>query len=170
MPSIAFPDGFALYESRAICRYLARKYGIPLLPPADDLEATARFERAAQEEMLYFAEPAGRISFEGVVKPVRGLPVDEAAVAAAVAALEPVFDVAERALRDRHYMAGDTCTLVDLDYVPFVQRFFVAGCGHLVTSRPAVKAWWERVVNRPAIAKMLAADAEARAAAAAEKK
>lgn len=62
-------------------------------------------------------------------------------------------------------MAGDAFTLVDLDYVPFVKRLFLVGDGDSVTSRPAVQAWWDRVVNRPAVARMLAADDETRAAA-----
>ena len=165
IPSIVFADGFTLYESRAISQYLARRYAFPLLPAVGDAEATARFEQAAQEELLYFGEPAGRLGFEKVVKRLLGLPADEAVVAAARGALVAFFDVAERALRGRDHMAGAAFTLVDLYYVPLIQRLFACGHGDLVLARPAVRAWWDRVVSRPAIAKLLAADAEAMAAA-----
>lgn len=49
------PDGFLLYESRAIGRYIAQKYasqGTPLLPT--ELKAKAIFEQAASSELANF--------------------------------------------------------------------------------------------------------------------
>jgi glutathione S-transferase len=46
-----------VYESRAICRYIARKYedqGTPLLPPKNDIKAEALFEQAASVETANF--------------------------------------------------------------------------------------------------------------------
>ena len=96
-----------------------------------------------------------------------GLPADEAVVAEALKAVEKYFDVAERLLAEREdgYMAGDEFSLVDIYYIPLVQRLFVCGYGDMITSRKAVGAWWERCINRPAIQKVLAADREAMAAA-----
>ena len=173
IPVITFPDdGFTLHESRAICKYLARKYSFPLLPSASasdsDAKAAALFDQASSTETLYFAEPAGKIGFEKFAKKFMGLPADEAVVSAAVRSLESFFDVvAERSLRDKAYMAGEEFTLVDIDYIPLIQRLFACGYGDLITSRGAVNAWWERCINRPAIIKMLSADKEAAAAAAA---
>jgi glutathione S-transferase len=55
IPTVTFPDGFTLYESRAICRYLTKKYSFPLMPSESDHEATALFDQAQSEEMQYFA-------------------------------------------------------------------------------------------------------------------
>ncbi|KAH7002542.1 putative glutathione-S-transferase theta, GST [Ilyonectria destructans] len=165
IPVITFPDGFTLYESRAICKYLARKYSFPLLPPDSNVEATAQFDQAQSEEMLYFAEPAGRIAFEKFAKKFMGLPPNEAVVSDALRSVEAFFDVAERLLQHKHYMAGNDFTLADIYYIPLIQRLFACGYGDIVVSRKAVSAWWDRVMNRPAIQKMLAADKEAAAAA-----
>jgi glutathione S-transferase len=165
IPVITSPDGFTLYESRAICKYLARKYSFPLLPPDSDVEATGLFDQAQFAEVLYFAEPAGKIAFEKFAKKFMGLPPDEAVVSDALRSVETFFDVAERLLQHRDYMAGNSFTLTDIYYIPLIQRLFACGYGDVILSRKAVSAWWDRCINRPAIQKMLAADKEAAAAA-----
>ena len=166
VPALTFPDGFALHESRAIAKYLARKYSFPLLPAEADAEAAAQFDQAQSVEMQYFAEPAGKVAFEKFAKKFMGLPADEAVVASALKSVETFFDVAEGSLSDRDYMAGNYFTLVDIYYIPLIQRLFASGYGDVVTSRTAVNAWWERCITRPAIQGLLAADRAAAAAAA----
>lgn len=165
IPVITSPEGFTLYESRAICKYLAKKYSFPLLPPDSDVEAAALFDQALSTEMLYFAEPAGRIGFEKYVKKFMGLPPNDAVVSDALRSLEIFFDVAERLLQQTDYMAGKNFTLADIYYIPLIQRLFVCGYGDVILSRKAVNAWWNRCVNRPAIQELFAADEEAAAAA-----
>lgn len=166
VPALLSIEGLHLYESRAICKYLATKYSFPLLPLASDLEAATLFDQAQCVEMTYFAEPAGKILFEKFAKKFMGLPADESVVSGALRSVEAFFDVAERLLQDKDYMAGDDFTLVDIYYIPLIQRLFVCGYGDIITNRKAVSAWWERCVSRPAIQKMLADDKEAAAAAA----
>ncbi|PCG95725.1 Hypothetical protein PENO1_072080 [Penicillium occitanis (nom. inval.)] len=161
IPVLTLADGFTLYESRAICKYLAKKYSFPLSPPDSDFKAAALFDQAQCTEMSYFAEPAGRIFFEIFAKKFIGLPPDEAVVSDALRSVEMFFDVAEDLLHDREYMAGNDFTLVDIYYIPLIQRLFACGYGDIISSRKAVNAWWERCVNRPAIQRMLAADKEA---------
>lgn len=165
VPAITSANGFTLYESRAICKYLATKYSFPLLPPNSDVEATALFDQAQSTEILYFAEPAAKIAFEKFAKRFMGLPPDEAVVSASLKSVETFFDVAEGLLREKKYMAGNEFTLVDIYYIPLIQRLFACGYGDIILGREAVSAWWDRCVNRPAIQKLLAADKEAMAAA-----
>ena len=165
IPTIAFPEGFTLYESRAICKYLAKKYSFPLLPPDSDVEGAALFEQAQSVETLYFAEPAGGIGFEKFAKKFMGLPPDEAVVSDALRSVETYFDIAERLLQQKDYMAGDDFTLTDIYYIPLIQRLFACGYGDIILSRKAVSAWWDRCMNRPAIQKLMASDKEAMAAA-----
>lgn len=125
------------------------------------MEAAALFDQAQCAETLYFAEPAGKIAFEKFVKRFMGLPPNEAVVSDALRSVELFFDVAEGLLHDRDYMAGNEFSLVDIYYIPLIQRLFACGYGDVIVSREAVSAWWDRCVNRPAIQRMLAADKEA---------
>ena len=60
--------------------------------------------------MLYFAEPAGRIAFEKFAKRYMGLPPDDAVVSDALRSVETFFDIAERLLHHKDYMAGKDFT------------------------------------------------------------
>jgi glutathione S-transferase len=67
-------DGFVVYESRAICRYLEEKYSVegegkgPTLVPTKDVKAKALFEQAASVEMANFDPYAGKAAYESVIK------------------------------------------------------------------------------------------------------
>ena len=64
-------DGVEVFESRAICRFLALKYwGVgTLLPAQGDLDRTARFEQAASVELSNFEAPMGLLAWEVEYKP-----------------------------------------------------------------------------------------------------
>jgi glutathione S-transferase len=108
--------------------------------------------------MSYFAEPAGRLAFEKFVKKRLNMPPNDAAVTDALKSLDVFFDVAEETLQRQGYMAGDEFSLVDVYYIPLIQRLFVMGHGDLVTSREAVGGWWSRCINRPAMSQMFEGD------------
>ena len=63
-------DGLVLFESRAICRYLALKHGGvgTLIPDTADLVATARFEQAASVELCNFEPYASGLAHENIFK------------------------------------------------------------------------------------------------------
>lgn len=64
-------DGFQLFESRAICRYVALKYGGigKLMPDPSDVQKTALFEQAASIETSNFDPSASGLAHENVFNP-----------------------------------------------------------------------------------------------------
>ena len=114
LPVITANDGFVLYESRAICKYLATNYCFPLLPSNTDFEGMTLFDQAQSEEVLYFAEPAGKIAFEKFAKKFMGLPPMDDVVSDGLRSVETFFDIAEDLLHHKDYMAGSNFTLVDI--------------------------------------------------------
>jgi glutathione S-transferase len=158
IPAIEFADGFTLYESRAICRHLTTIYALPLIPPANDLRATALFDQAQSIESLYFQEAAGKIAFEKIAKKMIGIPTDDKAVASAVESLKSFFSLLDRILEKQKYMAGNNFSLIDIFYIPLIVRLFACDLGDLVTSKKAIDAWWQRCYKRPAIRDLLEQD------------
>jgi glutathione S-transferase len=68
MLTVLQDDGFKLYESRAIARYIAAEAGSPLLPKSDP-KKLGEFEVAASIEYSNFGPFASEIVFEKMVKP-----------------------------------------------------------------------------------------------------
>ena len=72
VPYIVDDDGFALFESRAIARYIAAKYraqGNQIVPAADDIQGNALLEQAISIEGSNFDPFASGIAAEKVFRP-----------------------------------------------------------------------------------------------------
>jgi glutathione S-transferase len=65
-----------------------------------------------------------------------------------VKAFEGKLDAYETILSKQDYMVGNDFSLVDIFYMPFANKLFGVGKGNLITDRPHVKAWWERITAR----------------------
>lgn len=69
VPYVVDEDGYELYESRAIARYLAAKHGSSLLPDVSDIASWGKFEEAASVEQSNFDFPASALAAELVFRP-----------------------------------------------------------------------------------------------------
>ncbi|KAJ7105839.1 glutathione S-transferase [Mycena epipterygia] len=141
-------DGFIVYESRAICRYLAEKYankGTPLLPTS--LKNKAVFEQAASIELATF--------FPLVVKAPR-LSIDKAALAQAKSELSAKLDVYEVILEKQKFLGGDEFTLADLFHLYVLPMLADAGFDVMANKGPNVTRWWNDIISRPTWLKLKA--------------
>ena len=154
-------NGFSLYETQAILRYLDRVRPTPMLTPADP-ERAARMDQVMNINDWYLFHGVGNvIIFHRVVGPrVMGLTPDEAAIEAAMPRARTVFAELARLLGEQSYFAGEAMSLADLLVAPGV-AFFTAtpewaelGAPHAnlvawlarMEARPSMKATtWERV-------------------------
>ncbi|KAK7448521.1 hypothetical protein VKT23_013783 [Stygiomarasmius scandens] len=151
-------DGFILYESRAICRYLEAKYPNqgPKLAPSfgegegeDSIKATALFEQAASIEISNFDPYAGKAFFEGLFKPFfLKQPKDEVKYEEAIKTLSDKLDGYERVLAKQKYLAGNEITMVDLFHLPFGSMLVQGGSDIMTSKGPNVARWWKDVVSR----------------------
>ncbi|KAJ6528237.1 thioredoxin-like protein [Mycena vulgaris] len=141
-------DGFIVYEGCAICRYLAEKYadqGTPLLPT--DLKAKALFEQAASIELANFSPKVTKVRTETFFKSRQGLPIDEAAAAAAVSELSAKLDAYEQALTS--HCGGYEITLADLFHLYSAPSLAGSGVDILSKKGPNVTRWWNDLIQRP---------------------
>lgn len=152
----ALQDGDeVVFESRAINRYLATKYGSsgPDLLPTP----SAKLETWLEVESHHFYPPARTLVYEVLIKPMLGAAPDAAEVDKNTAELAKLLDVYDAHLAaGNKYLGGDVFTLADANHMSYLFMLTKSPKADLVTSRPHVKAWWDDISARPAWAKTAA--------------
>ncbi|KAJ7610149.1 glutathione S-transferase [Roridomyces roridus] len=145
-------DGFILYESRAIGRYLCDKYpdqGAKLVPALNDVKGRALFEQAASNEYQNFDPLAYRACFEMIFKKRRGLTPDPAVFEQLITALAAKLEAYEIILGKQKYLAGDEITLADLFHIPYATTLALAGTDIMSKQGPNVTRWYKELSERP---------------------
>jgi glutathione S-transferase len=140
-------DGFMLYETQAILRYLDRVLPQPALTPAD-VRRAARMDQAMNVNDWYLFQGVGNvIIFHRVIAPrVLGQAPDEAAIAAAMPKALTVFEELARLLGDQGYFTGEALSLADLLLAPAVDLFaHVSEWSALGTPHANLVAWLARM-------------------------
>jgi glutathione S-transferase len=146
-------DGFWLYEAQAMIRYIDQVSDGPSLTPADP-KAQARMNQV-MNIMDWYVMPSitSAIGFNRIVKPIFGMPVDEAAVAAAVPQAKVCVAALEDLLADKPYFAGDQVSLADLMAVSHLDLLPRAREGGEILAGSPLLAWLDRMAQRPSVAK-----------------
>jgi glutathione S-transferase len=146
-------DGFMLYETQAILRYLDRAIAAPALTTAGCKEA-AMMDQAINVSDWYLFQGVGNvIGFQRVVGPkLMGLTPDEALIEAAMPRAHMVFQELSRLLGDGPYFAGDAVSLADLHLAPQVEFFtYTPEWKVLGEPYPNLVAWLARMEARPSM-------------------
>ncbi|CAD6262290.1 unnamed protein product [Miscanthus lutarioriparius] len=165
----AFQDGdVVLFESRAISKYIIRKYksageAADLLREGDLREA-AMVDVWTEVEAHQYNPALSPVVYECLIYPaMRGVPTNQKVVDESLEKLRKVLDVYEARLSKHTYLAGDSVSFADLNHFPFTFYFMATPHASLFDSYPHVKAWWERLVARPSMKKLGATMAAAAA-------
>jgi len=141
-------DGFIVYESRAICYYIASKYpdqGTPLLPTG--LQANALYQQAVSVEAFHFNSHALSAAREIFSKKGQGLTPDQSVVDKHVADLSSKLDVYDNILSKQKYLVGNEITLVDFFHLPIGSALGFLGI-NVIQSKPNVARWFKDVSSR----------------------
>jgi glutathione S-transferase len=145
-------DGMTFYETQAFLRYLDRVMPSPALAPRD-ARALLRMDQMLNIVDCYVAQTvSGGLSFGRVVAPKFGMPVDEAAIAAALPDAKVAIDEIARLLGGNAYMAGDALSLADIHLICHLDLLPLYAEGReLLAPHPNLAVWIERMDARPSL-------------------
>lgn len=147
IPVFEDDDGFQMYESRAIIRYLdAKLSGSPLTP--SDLKDRGRMEQWISVEQSYFTPHVMKMVMEVMFAPMRGATPNQEAIQSGREGAAKTLDVIEKALAGGEYLAG-SFSLADISWMPYLDYFAATGGSDVISERPHVAAWWKRISERP---------------------
>jgi glutathione S-transferase len=146
-------DGFRLYETGAITRYIDEAFaGPPLMPNTP--RARARVNQIIGILDNYAYRPLiWDIFVERVRAPAQGRDADEAKIAAALPLAETCLRaLAELAEPDGPLLTGKAVSLADLHAAPMCAYFCMAKEGvALLSSQPRLGRWWQAMRERPSM-------------------
>ena len=141
-------DGFVMFESNAITRYLCEKYGKGSLYPEN--ARTRAIADIWMDWKLTAINPMIRPVFWGLIRtPANERNHEE--INAAIAQGHKLWAMLDRHLAGRQYVAGDEFTMGDIPLGPQAHRWMM-----MVEDRPSMpnfEAWYERLTERPAFQK-----------------
>jgi glutathione S-transferase len=145
-------DGFTLYETGAITRYVDRAFPGPALQPTDP-RALARMDQVIAIVDSYGYWPMVRQVFSyGVFRPRLGQPGDTAEVERGLAASATVLAALEP-LVGGGGPTEDGPTLADLHLGAMMAYFTLAPDARALLQRHRrLAAWWAELSRRPSIA------------------
>jgi glutathione S-transferase len=141
-------DGFVLWESNVIVRYLVSKYasGAALSLYPAGLGRRAEAERWMDWQQTTLAAPMGILFRALLRKPPT--PVDDAALEAARDKACASWEMLDRALENRSYVAGAELTVGDIALGNAIHRWYRLPIER--PSLPRLEAWYARLCQRPA--------------------
>ena len=142
-------DGFVLWESNVILRYLASKYGPEEIYPAA-LATRADVERWMDWQQTTLLPPMTTI-FWGRVRMPDKVPSSE--IKEAIRKADPIWGILDDRLNDQRWIMGDTFTLAEVSLGIMAWRWFALVEKRERKEQQNLENWFERLRVRPAFEK-----------------
>lgn len=147
IPSID-DNGFSLYESRAICRYLDETLSGEKLTPGNAKDRGV-MEQWISVEQSYFTPAAMKVIYQAMFNPMLfGKEPDQAIVNEGRAGVEKACLVMDRQLHGKDFLTGSQFTIADICYLPYIEYLFGCKNGDVITAHKHVASWWSRCSER----------------------
>lgn len=145
-------DGFSLYETSAITRYIDEAFDGPRLQPSDPRERARANQIISIADSYAYPALVWGIYVERVSKPSKGGSADEAAISAALPKAETCLKAISDLMGSGTWLVGDNLSLADLHAAPMFNYFLLTPEGRDMMQRHAnLASWWARMATRPSM-------------------
>lgn len=143
-------DGFRVYETQAIIRYLDEIYLHPPLTPGNPKDRTRMNQVIGIIEWYFFPKAAAPIAFNRIIGPrLLGLPSNEDAIAEAMPMARTAFAELDRLLGDKPYFTGETISVADIMLGAQLDLLSTTPEGTELIGGTRLVPWLERMRSRP---------------------
>jgi glutathione S-transferase len=151
IPALAH-DGFTLYETGAITRYVDEAFTGACLQPRQP-RARARMNQVIGIVDSYAYRPMiWGVFFARIVAPAEGIQPDEKHAAESLAKARTCCRVLQEILGSGRYFGGDELTLADLHALPILLYFSMPREGaETLSAHPRLRAWLDDMAARPSV-------------------
>ncbi len=145
-------EGFALYETGAIARYIDEAFDGPALQPSDAKLRARCNQLISIADNYAYPELVWGVYVERVSKPGRGVPTDTDRLAAALAKSRKCLAAISGLMGDGPWLVGEQPTLADLYMAPMFDYFLMAPEGaEIIRQHANLGGWWARMASRPSM-------------------
>ena len=145
-------DGFWLYETGAITRYVDEAWPGPALQPRDVRQRARMSQIISLLDSYAYRPMVWSVFVERVGQPLRGGVPDEAKIAEGLAACDQCLGALAALADGRPYLLGSDPTLADLHAFPMLRYLSLAPEGAALLERHgALRRWHEAMAARPSV-------------------
>jgi glutathione S-transferase len=106
-------DGFTLFESNAISKYLSRKHNSSLYP--EDIVQRANVDKWIDFASIHVGSAVTKVFFNRVLAPLVNVEVDERSIKDGLSFLDRFLPLVDNQLKENEYLAGSELTLADIN-------------------------------------------------------
>ena len=146
-------DGFRLYETTAICRYVDEYFPGPPLQPRTPAGRARMTQAISILDCYAYRTLVWDIYVERVLNPREGKPTDEARIAAALPMARTCLAALDALASGAPWLAGEELSLADLHAAPMIAYFLEAPEGRtLLAEHDRLARWWSTLSARESIA------------------
>jgi glutathione S-transferase len=138
-------DGFKLFESNAIIRYLAAVNNSPIYP--QDAKKRATIDAWLDYVAIHVAHAIGRVLFNRSFAPMMGQKVDQESIRVGLEFLDKYFPVLEKQLSENPYLAGKEFSIADINLLSVLDPSELAQIS--IEQYPAIKKWRAGLKSQP---------------------
>ena len=147
-------DGFSLYETIAIARYIDRVFPGPSLQPSDPRQAARMDQIIAVIDSYAYGAIVGKLVWQRLVVPMQGGQGDEGIVQGSMDMVRLCLSEFERLKGSQPFLAGSEISLADCFLAPiFGYLTMTPDAEGLLQSTPGLRQWWQVMSERPSVQK-----------------